>query len=312
MGVAGGFASRLPSAIFFSMFRLPRFRSSHIATFLLALVALACSGGTPRGPRLAPTPVPVADPVDPLASPWVVRRTGARVAQTIRIDATIDASVDSLTPALVDTMQSELTAEWSVPTTGFPQRYVGSVTAYRVANAADSALLPQGLAVPFAFTAEQRTPGQQPTFTTPDGASCDAPHAVIVHGVRDLWLSLPDTLVTGQTWQDSGRYVVCRDSIPLQTEVERTFRVTGAMRRGRAVIVTVERRTMTRFAGTGTQFGEPVSISGTGTGAVMLEVALEDGIIVFASGDSELQVTLRGRRRTQEVTQRSRIAIFGR
>jgi len=116
-------------------------------------------------------------------------------------------------------------------------------------------------------------------------------------------------LRTGQEWSDSAAYVVCRDSIPLQTTVTRRFRVTGAMTRDGAVMVTIERRTGTTITGDGLQFGEPVHIEGAGTGALMLEVALDGGRVVFGSGESELRLTLTGRRRTQELTQRSRIAI---
>jgi hypothetical protein len=85
--------------------------------------------------------------------------------------------------------------------------------------------------------------------------------------------------------------------------------VTGALTRDSTVMVTIERRTTTSITGDGTQFGEPVRIEGTGHGALMLEVALDGGRVVFGSGESELHLTLTGRRRTQELTQRSRIAI---
>ena len=63
--------------------------------------------------------------------------------------------------------------------------------------------------------------------------------------------------------------------------------------------------------GAGTQYGEPVTITGASNGATMFEVALADGAVVFASGDSELRMTFTGRRKRQDVLQHSRISIIG-
>lgn len=282
----------------------------------LALLALtsAC-GGTSGMPRPRPVPrVPVEIVVaDPLATPWIVQRTNARVSQTVHVAAVIESRRDTLALVTTDTLQSQLSASWSSPSAGFPRRYVGMVTDYRVSAATgDSLLPPSDVALPFAFTAVQESAAAQPAFTAPEGGVCGNAHAVIVEGVRDLWLSLPDTLAPGARWRDSTRHVVCRDSIPLELRVEREFRVSGAMWRDSSLIVTVERRTHTRVHGTGRQFGDSVTITGEGTGAAMFEVSLVTGAAVFGSGESELRLTLRGSRRTQEMTQRSRISLLDR
>ena len=132
-----------------------------------------------------------------------------------------------------------------------------------------------------------------------------------MQGVRDLWLSLPDTIDAEMRWADSSSHVSCRDSIPLTTTVHRDFRVTGAMVREGEVVLTIERRTRTHVEGAGLQLGDSVTISAEGSGAAMFEVSLATGTAVFASGESELRLTLRGSRRTQSLVQRSRISLLG-
>lgn len=280
---------------------------------LLWVLTAACGGGR-SAPRTRPVPGPVeTDRPDPLAMPWVVRRSGQPVSQTIHVAAVLESRVDSLGPLIADTLQSQLTAIWTLPSPGYPRRYLGTVTDYRLSAAVgDSLVPPEGLPLPFSFTAEQLSPRSQPSFVAPDAARCDVPQASIVHGVRELWLSLPDTLRPSMRWADSSSYVTCRDAIPLTMEVRREFRVTGALWRDSALVVTVERRTETRLSGAGRQFGDSVTFSGEGSGAAMFEVSLRTGAALFASGESELHVTLRGSRRTQQLTQRSRISILDR
>lgn len=294
---------------------------------ILAIHAIAACGGGGGVPGPRPVPGRPADPAkpDPLAAPWVVQRTGQPVSQTIHIAAVLesradlhaasqaDSLADSFAPLQADTLQAQLTATWSLPSPGYPRRYLGSVTDYRLSSGVgDSLVPPPGLPLPFSFSAEQPTSASQPEFVAPESSRCDAPQASIVHGVRELWLSLPDTLRPAMQWADSSSYVTCRDSIPLTMVVRREFRVTGAMWRDSAVVVTVERRTRTLLSGTGRQFGDSVTFSGEGSGAAMFEVSLRTGAVVFASGESELHVTLAGSRRTQQLTQRSRISVLDR
>jgi hypothetical protein len=277
------------------------------------MLVSAC-GGLSGGSRSRPEPRPAehAAPADPLSAPWVVRRSDGPIEQRLHVAATLESQLDSTKPSTADTLQSQLTASWSMASGNFPRRFIGSISDYRVSGAmGDSLRVPQGLALPFSFVAEQSTPREQPRFVSPDADAC-APAASLVHGVRDLWLSLPDTLRAGMEWEDSTTYGVCRDSVLLSMEVRRTFRVTGALLRDSAVLVTVERRTATRLWGSGRQFGDSVTFSGEGTGTAMFEVSLISGAAAFASGESELRVVMRGSRRTQQLTQRSRISILDR
>jgi hypothetical protein len=281
---------------------------------MLALVlASTLAGCAGRGPRARPAPgTPTVERVtDPIAAPWLVHRSSVPVTQTLHVAAVIESRVDTSTS--VDTLQSQLTATWSSPMPGYPRRFTGVVTDYRLSRAmGDSLLVPDGIALPIAFVADQAGSGRQARFTVPDESACGTPDAVIVQGVRDLWLSLPDTIGEAMTWSDSTSQMTCRDSIPIMVTARRDFRVTGAMLRGGAVVLTVERRSRSHLAGSGTQFGDSVAISGEGTGAAMFEVSLATGTAVFASGESTLRIELRGSRRTQSLLQRSRISLLGR
>jgi hypothetical protein len=288
-------------------------RALSLAVAGIALAA--CGGGSGPSPRPRPEPGdrPIVTGADPLAAPWVVRRTGAPVTQTVHVAAVIESRADSAGAPVTDTLQSQLTVTWSLPSAGFPRRYLGAVQDYRLSRAVgDSLQSPAGVTLPIPFTAVQPAPGEQPRFLAPDETSCGSGDALVVQGAREAWLSLPDTLRPGMGWADSSVHRSCRDSIPLVTRVQRAFRVTGAMWRDSAVVITVERRSTVRIEGTGVQFGDSVSIVGECTGAMMYEVSLATGAAVFGSGESELRLVLRGSRRSQELTQRARISILDR
>lgn len=285
-----------------------------LGAVLFSFATAACASGGGRG-RAKPDATPpvdgVAVPRDPAAA-WIVRRTGAPVEQTIHIAAVLESRYDTVSAPRIDTVQSQLTVTWSEPSMGYPRRFLGSVTDYRVGGVVGDTLsrLPE-IALPFSFNARQPVPSSIPEFITP-GADCGVSPGMVVPVVRELWLSMPDTLRPGREWADSGTYTVCRDSIPLTVRVTRLFRVVDGTWRDSAVVVRVERRSTTRLDGSGRQFGEPVRITGEGTGTMMYEVDVQSGVAAFASGDAELHLTLISRRRTQQLTQRSRISLLHR
>jgi hypothetical protein len=244
---------------------------------------------------------------DPYAAPWVVRDAGARRSQLVEVRALLTSLVDSF--VRVDTLHSVLEFAWSsVPETS-PPRVAGMVTDARVSLGADSLAPPAGLSLPFSFTSEIRTPGTQPLFLVPDGGACNSPAAALVHGVRESWISLPDTLWLERGWRDSVSYSTCRDGVVLTLDVVREFAPTGARLRDGQLVVLITRRSRSLVRGEGTQFGEEISITGEGEGEMLLEVALAAGAILTAEGTSELRLEMRGRRRTQRLVQESRIVV---
>jgi hypothetical protein len=249
----------------------------------------------------------------PVAVRALGRRTGAPHAHRVSITATLESRVDTV--VRFDSVRSELRATWREPTSvsGWPRGLIGTIDAYAVAVGGDSLAVVPGLPLPLTFAATQRSAQTQPEFSAPDAASCASLAGGVVQGVRDLWLSLPDTLRAGATWRDSTTYVVCRDSIPLEFTVVRTFEVGQSASVGaEGVVTTIMRRTLSQFRGTGTQFGEPVTIEGSGEGMMIYEVGLSGARVRGATGDAVLTLTLRGSRRVQELTQRSRTEILER
>lgn len=272
-----------------------------LATFSLA----ACAGRSPA-PSSAPS---VRTPLvrNALDAPWQVRDAGLHRAQRISVRSHLISRVDSVVRE--DSLESRLDVAWSEVPDASPRRVAGMVTRFEVRVLPDTTgVVPSGVTLPFSFVAELAT-GAIPAVTTPPSASCDQPNAAVIQGWREAWVSLPARLEPGQRWQDSSRYVFCRDGIPLTAEVVRAFTAVEAEDRGGEVVVVVDRETRQTLRGEGTQFGEPVTLRGEGDGTMRLWVALRRGVIVDAEGTSTLRVELEGRRRRQELVQTSLVQI---
>jgi len=89
----------------------------------------------------------------------------------------------------------------------------------------------------------------------------------------------------------------------------RRYRVVEAVAVGGDVQLRIERTTSTRLRGSGRQFGEPVTITGFGSGTMRFTLARADGFIVTGEGEQTLDLRLEGRRRTQEVRQTARVTV---
>jgi len=113
----------------------------------------------------------------------------------------------------------------------------------------------------------------------------------------------------GSTWEDSTTYAICRDGIPIRAAVRHTFRVTDALTREARTELLVRRSSRTMLDGQGRQAGEPVSVSGSGSGELTYSVDPRSGAILSAQGTATLELTLRSRFRTQAVKQSGEIRI---
>lgn len=273
---------------------------------LVALAIGSCSPILPSQGRRGPA-APSARAADPLAPPWVVRNPGMRRTQRVEVRALLTSQVDSL--VRVDTLRSLLEVAWSSVPGTTPPRVAGLFTEFRNAVGGDSLAAPANLALPFSFTSETRELASQPSFLIPDAASCASLAPAVVHGVRETWLSLPDTLWPDRAWRDSTTYQTCRDGIVLTVEMVREFTPSVARARDGQLVVLVSRHSRARVAGEGLQFGEWIALLGEGEGVMSLELALSGGVIVSGEGTSELRLEMRGRRRSQRLVQESRILI---
>lgn len=247
---------------------------------------------------------------DPLAPPWRIHRTGQARTHSIQINTLLESRIDSTVSS--DTFNVEMIVSSGSPSLAFPQIYSGTINSYMISLGADSVAVPSSLTLPVQFVTEQTTAQQPMAIVRPLESDCADPAGSIVSLLRDLWYTAPDSLYPGVSWQDSLETSICRDSIPLVVVTVRDFRVTGVLQRGGVTAVSIERRTSTSVSGTGLQFGVPISLRGHGRGDMMLEVSLDGGQVIFASGDNELTLEMESARRNQIVTQRSRISIVER
>lgn len=273
---------------------------------LVLLLTLGACAGNPGSPR--PTPAPrTPTPRDPLAAPWIVQQPGMHRVQRLTVRSQLVSQVDSVVKE--DSLESTLDVAWSEVPDATPARVAGMVQRFAVRVPPDSqSFVPAGLTLPFSFVAV-REPGAVPQITIPESSRCDLPNAMAIQGWRELWIPLPERIVDGQRWQDSTSYTFCRDGIPLAVTVLRTFTAVGAEERGGDIVLRIDRDSRQWLEGEGTQFGEPVRISGEGEGLLRLTVSLAGGVILKGEGTSTLRVKLEGRRRQQALVQTSLVQI---
>ena len=285
----------------------PTSRLHAVCALVLGATLSACGAAAPLPSPRPEQPAPTAEVRDPLAEPWMIRRAVGSVTHEIRLDAVLTSRIDSIEQS--DTLRAIVAASWSKVAGAGGARLSGLLTSSRIAGA-DTALAttPAGLNLPIPFAAQLGARGDQPRFTSPRADDCSAA-AAAVQSLREVMLSPPERLTKELSWADSARYVVCRDSLLLSVNSVRQYRVLGAVLRGGEVVVRVERRSTSTMSGDGTQFGEPLTIAAEGSGTAVLALRLDGGVPVAGEGDAELRMTMRGRRRTQELRQRTHITI---
>ncbi|MCE9602179.1 MAG: hypothetical protein K8S21_08205 [Gemmatimonadetes bacterium] len=268
--------------------------------------ALACAAPAST-PAPAPTPVQRApDARDPLEAPWSIAHQAGSFTNTLRLSSELVSRVDSV--ERTDSSHTLVVVSWSRLAGAEAPRVSGLVTAYAAGGAAEALAPIPGLLLPVPFSAADAQGAGQARLDAAASAAC-SPAAAVLQPLRELFVSAPPRLTPGTSWSDSASYAICRDSIPLAVRSSRTFRVVGAERRGELVVVLVDRTSQVTVRGEGTQFGEPLAITAEGSGSMRLAMSRDSGTIVEARGDTELRMTMRGRRRSQDLRQRTRIEI---
>jgi hypothetical protein len=279
--------------------------SVFVAAVACALLA-ACGGGSvPNQVLTKPAPVIASPPVAHTNGPWLYRQSTQRQSFTVDQQAVIVVQLDSSVRS--DTISTHAELAFTAATAGAAN---GSVSAFTVQGAGRAAATPAGVALPFLFRSEYSASGQQFDFTAPrDAAPCSSVALAAVQSLRDVWMKPPDTLRVGAAWSDSSSYVLCRDGIPIRAITRRTFRVAGFSERNGQILLAIARTSRTTSDGGGSQFGESVSVSGTGSGLLNYELDPASGEVRSASGNATLDLTLRSRVRTQVVHQTAAVRI---
>lgn len=278
-----------------------------VGVAIVGVVAVVACAPPVSTPSVRPIPAPGTPGVrDPLEAPWVMVRGAGSFAHRLRFESTLVSRVDTV--ERVDSSAATLSVSWSRLAGSDPARLSGLVTEYRVSAGAVEPQALTGLLLPIPLVAAEGWSGTQARLEVPASGACGLV-ASVTPLLRELFVSPPARLVEGSSWSDSASYEICRDSIPLRVRSVRRFVVVGAERRGAEVLVLVDRTSSVSIAGGGMQFGEPLTITAAGTGTMRLEMRPAGAVVVLARGKSELTMTMRGRRRTQELRQHTRIEI---
>ena len=274
-----------------------------------AVVAILLVGACRPTPVVV-TPPPSTPPVPTapdLNGPWDVV-SGESVSYKIVVDAFImsrytDSS--SVIRPTYDSTSTVATISWS---NRAATRWNGQLTSFATGPRVGPVVPVGGVRFPVTLTYSARTPDGPWVRTAPSESACSVESVVAGIG-RDVLIPVPTRVRRDAVWQDSSTVTICRDSIPLEVTSLRRYRVVEAVAVGGEVHLRIERTTTTRLRGTGRQLGEPVTITGSGSGTMRFTLARTDGFIVTGEGEQTLDLRLEGRRRTQEVRQTTRINV---
>ena len=273
---------------------------------MMASLLIGACRPTPVVP--APQPASPSAPSSPnLSGPWDIS-FGQSVSYKVVINAALMSRyIDSVLPSkpLVDSSSNVATISWSNPTA---TRWNGQLTSFGTSVRTDPVVAVGDVRFPIPLTFSARTPVGPWVRTAPSESACSVESAVAAIG-REVVIPVPAQLRRDSSWHDSSTVTACRDSIPLEVTSVRRYRVVEAVAVGDAVQLRIERITTTRIHGTGRQLGEPVTITGSGSGMMRFTLARTDGFIVTGEGEQTLALRLEGRRRTQEVRQTTRLNV---
>ena len=247
--------------------------------------------------RRAPATAPSTPPAE--SGPWSYRPKGTRLDYAIEQRAELVIQQD--TAVRRDSVSSVTDVTFTLDVAAL--RVVGTVSSFRVSSSGAANEPPQGLSLPFPFVATFSGPGHQAVFVAPSAPPCATPALPVAQSLRDFWFEVPGALRLGTIWEDSATYASCRDGVLMRVFMRRTFRVSSATERAGRVFLTVVRLTRTSLEGGGVQAGEPVSITGLGSGELTYTLDPGLGEIASARGSSTLELALRSRLRTQFVRQ---------
>lgn len=227
--------------------------------------------------------------------------------QRVTLLAELESRFDTV--VRVDTVESAAELAWSLSGAAASARVFGRIRTYHARASGDTAwraiVAPS---LPVTFTADASRPEAQPLGLEPADGGCDA-RAAVVSIWRETFLQLPAELARGTSWRDSTHIPFCRDGVTLTAIIVRTFTVDSLGHRADRRVVHLRRDSRTRVDAAGTQFGDSVRAHGEGSGRATLAVALDGGSILWGEGRADLRLTLEGRRRTQQLVQRSALTI---
>lgn len=275
----------------------------------VCVAALLITGACrPIAVVVTPPPSPPTAPIAPnISGPWNIT-SGQLMSYKLYVDVVVMARyIDSLSNIrpVFDSSSSEAEITWSNRTS---TRWNGQLTSFSSGPSAGRNAPMNGVQYPVALTFSARTPEGPWVRTAPGESDCSVESAIAAIG-REVVIPVPARIRRDAIWHDSSSITACRDSIPLEVTSVRRYRVLEAVAVGNDVQLLIERTTTTSLRGIGRQLGEPITITGRGSGTMRFTLARADGFIVTGEGEQTLDLRLEGRRRTQEVRQTTRLRV---
>jgi hypothetical protein len=285
-------------------------RSGRVAIAAGAFLAAACQGTVPNQVMTKPVPASAPAPQPRARDFWVFKSQQNRQLFVIDQHAIVTTRRDTATRADSVSSHTELSL-YSADESG--ANIHGEVTAFTVRAGGAPAAVPVTIPFPLQFTAMFSAHDRQVVFDMTGYGECGTPSFVAIQSIRDLTFHLPDTLRIGTTWQDSSAYLICRDGIPMNATVRRTFRVTGTAQENSRTLLLVSRSSHTELGGNGFPFGELAIVTGMGNGALVYKIDPASGEIISALGSATLDLVEHneagGKARTQAAHQVAEIRI---
>jgi hypothetical protein len=163
-----------------------------------------------------------------------------------------------------------------------------------------------GLSLPITFAVPASVRGVVGTPVVRPASSvdlCRSPAELSLGTIRDLLIQLPDSVAIGSTWTDSGSYHTCRDGARLTVTTHRTFRVLAFVESSDEGTLRVERTIRTSIRGSAARGDDTTSVTGSGTGQMILVVGARTGAILSGEGTGALDLTVRGRIKLERARQ---------
>jgi hypothetical protein len=272
----------------------------------LSLLAACQSAPVPSQILTKPAPVAAPMPIVHSGAPLLYRPSTEPQRFVVDQKAVVAIRVDTSTHTDTVASHAEVTFSAAPATHGV----TGTVGAFLVEGAGHPSATPEGLVTPFPVRGAYPARGLQLEFSAPfDTAPCSSMALGAAQSLRDLWFQPPDTLRAGSTWSDSSKYVICRDGIALHATVHRLFHVSATSVHDGHPHVAITRLARTVIDGGGSQFGDQVTMSGSGNGELVYDFDLVSGGVISASGNATLDLSLRSSQRTQLVHQTVEIKI---
>jgi hypothetical protein len=271
------------------------------------LAGIACAAPVPRqAPTPRAEPVPISAPVVPTR--WVISH--ALVSREYSLDQRALVTVTNDSGTFADSTAISVDLSFRRTTDGGA---AGLIQGASLSAAGGSPTPYPGLTFPLAFVASPVRAGilpvptqRSPVISGPCRAVSDAP----LGSVRDLLIRVPDTLVVGTSWSDSGSYQTCRDGIPLTVSASRRFRVSEYRSTPGALVV--DRTAQFTLRGFAARSGDTTFVEGTGTGAMRYTIDPASGAILNGDGTGALDLIVRGRTKSERARQTSRVRVVPR